>query len=838
MNLGVRFVRGLGIAGLVLGGIIFNLAAVNLTAGAAYAQAENPAVNSIVVEGNRRVEAATVRSYFRVGASGRIDAQAIDDAYKALYGTGLFEDVRISQVGGRIVVSLVENPVINRIAFEGNKKMKDDQLKTEIQSKERGTLSRATVQSDVQRMVDIYHRTGRFDVRIDPKIIDLPNGRVDLVFEINEGAKTDVKTINFVGNHAYSSYRLKQEIKTVETGILAFLQTDNIYDPDRLEADRELLRRFYLKHGYIDVRVVSAVGEYDPAQQGFVLTYTIEEGEQYRIGTVDVRSKIAALNPHLLDSRLRMSAGDVYNAEAVEKTVEDMTVEAAKQGYAFASVRPGADRLAQTRTINLSFTLEEGPRVYIERINVRGNTKTRDYVIRREFDIAEGDAYNRALVNRAERRLKNLNYFKNVKISNEPGSAPDRIVLNVDVEEMSTGEVSLSGGYSTSDGWLAEASIGERNLFGLGLGSKLSVSYGQYAKGATVSFVEPYLFGYRLALGVDLFAKQQLPTNFISYQTDTVGAGLRLGVALREDLAMQLRYSIYRQNIVLPSALDNCNNINPNYITTFPTPAPLPTTPPFPGTPGTLNTNCYIDGEASVPVKVELASGAALTSLVGYTLAYNSVDDNRNPTSGISAAFNQDFAGVGGNVRFLRETIDARRYFELVADAVGVLHLQAGTITGWGNGSVDFGQIGTNGVRMLDNFQMGPNLVHGFAPSGIGPRDLTPGTTNDAIGGTHFWGASFEVQSPIFFLPKEIGLKVAAYVDAGSLWDYRGPVSSPLTGETMIPSPNDMFVNSAAGVGLIWASPFGPLRFDLAYPITKRSYDKTQIFRFGGGTTF
>jgi outer membrane protein insertion porin family len=837
MNLCVRFVRGLSIAGFVLGGIVLSSAAVSLTAGVAYAQTPGAqAVNSIVVEGNRRVEASTVRSYFKAGPSGRLEAQNIDDAYKALYATGLFEDVHISQSGGRILVTLVENPVINKIAFEGNKKVKEDQLKLEIQSKERGTLSRATVQSDVQRLIDVYRRGGRFDVRIDPKIIELPNSRVNLVFEISEGEKTVVKTISFVGNRAYSAYRLKDEIKTVETGLLAFLQTTNIYDSDRLEADRELLRRFYLKHGYIDVRIVAAVGEYDPAQQGFVITFTIEEGEQYRIGTVDVRSKVPALNPGLLQPRLRMSTGDVYNAEAIEKSVEDMTIEASRQGFAFATVRPGADRNAQTRTINLVFTAEEGQRTYIERINIRGNNKTRDYVVRREFDVAEGDAYNRALINRAERRLKNLNYFKTVKITTEPGSAPDRVVLDVDVEDQSTGEVSLSGGYSTSDGALAEASIGERNLFGLGLAAKVGVTYGQYSKGANFSFVEPYLFGYRLALGLDLYAKQQLPTSFISYQTDTLGAGLRLGVALREDLSLQLRYSIYQQKIVLPTYLDNCNNINPDYITTFPTPNPLPTTPPFSGT--GLNQNCYVDGEASLPVKVELANGASLTSLVGYSLAYNTVDDNRNPTSGIAAAFNQDFAGAGGDVRFLRETADFRRYFEVVSDIVGVLHLQAGTIMGWGNGTVDYGQIGANGVRMLDNFQMGPNLVHGFAPAGIGPRDLTIGTTNDALGGTHYWGASVEMQSPLPYIPKELGLKVAAYVDAGSLWDYTGPTASPLTGEAMVPSSNNMFINTAAGVGLIWASPFGPLRFDLAYPITKRSYDKTQIFRFGGGASF
>jgi outer membrane protein insertion porin family len=839
MNLCGRFVRGLSVAGFVLAGIALSPVAVSLTGGVAYSQT----VDTIVVQGNRRVEAATIRSYFKPGPGGRLDPQSIDDGYKALFATGLFEDVRISQSGGHLVVTVTENPVINRIAFEGNRKIKDEQLKAEIQSKERGTLSRPVVQSDVQRLVEVYRRGGRFDVRIEPKIIELPNSRVDLVFEINEGQKTDVKTIQFVGNHAYSSSRLKDEIKTVETGFLAFLQTTNIYDPDRLEADRELLRRFYLKHGYIDVRVVSAVGEYDPTQGGFVITFTIDEGQQYRVGRVDVRSTVFGLNPGLVQPRLRLSAGDVYNAEAVEKSVEDMTVEAARQGFAFASVRPGADRHAESRTVDLSFTVEEGQRAYIERINIRGNTKTRDYVIRREFDLSEGDAYNRALIARAERRLKNLNFFKNVKISTEPGSAPDRVIINVDVEDQSTGEISLSGGYSTSDGALAEASIGERNLFGLGLAGRASVTYGQFSKGAQLSFVEPYFLGYRVALGWDLFAKQQLPTSFISYQTDTIGGNLRLGFALREDLSLQLRYSAYRQEIRLPSFLHDCNNINPDFINTFPTPDrfnngnPATTFPGLNGS-GTVDQNCFANGEASLPVKIELLNGPVFTSLVGYTLAYNTVDDNRNPSSGIAASLNQDFAGAGGDVRFVRETVDFRKYYEVISDVVGVVHLQGGTITGWGNNGIDFGEIGATGVRMLDNFQMGPNLVRGFAPAGIGPRDLTIGTTNDALGGTNFWGASAELQAPLFGLPKDIGLKWATYVDTGALWDYRGPTALPATGETMTPSSNSMFVNSSAGVGLLWASPFGPIRFDLAYPITKRAFDRTQIFRFSGGTSF
>jgi outer membrane protein insertion porin family len=780
--------------------------------------------NSVEVRGNRRVETSTVQSYFKPGPGGRLTAEQEDAGLKSLIGTGLFEDVRIDHAGGRLVVIVVENPVINRVAFEGNKKAKDDQLKVEVQSKPRGTLSRPTVQADVQRIIEIYHRNGRFDVRVEPKIIELPNNRVDLVFEITDGPKTGVKDLRFVGNNAFSSGRLKDVIKTSESNWLSFLQSSDIYDPDRVEADRDLLRRFYLKHGYADVRIVSAVGEYDPARKGFNVTFSIDEGSQYHVGTIDVVSNVNAIDAVTLRGKLKLGAGSVYNADLVEKSIESMTIEAARHGYAFANVRPRGDRDFERKIINIVFVVEEGTRAYIERINIRGNTRTRDYVIRREFDIAEGDAYNRALIDRAERRLKNLNFFKTVKITNEPGSAPDRIVVNVNVEETSTGEFSVSGGFSTSDGFLAEVSVADRNLMGRGQFAKASVTFGQYSRGFNLSFVEPYLLGYRMAGGIDIFARQTLATSYVSYNTESVGFNLRLGFALSEELALQPHYSLYQQKITLPDNLNNCQT-TPTGISMF-----AGGTPPgyithtFPVTPFD---ECFADGEASLPVRKELANGAVLTSLVGYTLAYNTLDNTLSPTSGFFASFTQDFAGVGGNVNFIRSTFETRNYYEVFSDVIGVFKLQGGHITGWGG----------KDLRMLDHFQMGPNLVRGFAPAGIGPRDLTVGTTNDAMGGTMYWGASFEAQMPLYFLPKEIGIKVAAFADAGSLWNYAGPTSWIVTGETLQVA-DSRSVRSSVGTGFIWDSPLGPLRFDFAYALTKQPYDRTQFFRFSGGTKF
>jgi outer membrane protein insertion porin family len=852
MKFGLRLRGGLLATLIMFGAPVVAPVGAVFVSSSAFAQT----VQSISVEGNRRVEVETIRSYFKPGPGGRLDQGAIDDGLKALIETGLFQDVKINRgAGGQIVVSVVENPVIGRIAFEGNKKIKDEQLTAEVQSKARGTFSRAMVQSDTLRIAEIYRRSGRYDVTVTPEIIEQPNNRVDLVFTVNEGAKTSVKSIEFIGNNAYSSYRLRDVIKTHESNLLSFLSSGDVYDPDRVEADRDLIRRFYLKNGFADVQVVAALTEYDPEKKGFNVTFKIEEGQQYRVGTLDFRSSIPNFDPSSLRSFSRVNVGSLYNVESVEKSVEDMQIEASRRGYAFAVVRPGGDRNFDAHTVSVVFNVDEGPRTYIERINIRGNTRTRDYVIRREFDLSEGDAYNRALVDRAERRLKNLDYFKSVKITTEPGSSSDRVVLIVDLEEKSTGDFSVSGGYSTTDGALAEVSVSERNLLGRGLFAKASVTYGQYARGYSLSFVEPYLLDYRVALGLDIYQRTQLANNYISYGTKTLGFSPRLGFSLREDLSLQLRYSIYQQEITLPSYLANCNNNQFLADGVTPNPAFNPS-PAFANAtgialaPSTNGLGCYSDGEASLPVRKELASGKTLTSALGYTLTYNTLDNNKNPTDGLLIDFRQDFAGVGGDVSYLKTVADAKYYQSLVSDLVGLVHLQGGILN----------KVGSSDLRMLDHFQMGPNLVRGFAPNGIGPRDLNPFGTQDAIGGTKYWGASLELQMPFWFLPKEVGLKGAVYADAGGLFDYQGPTTWSVTNEmtttknssctpsTVNPATagtctglvydNGNVVRSSVGVGLIWASPFGPLRFDYAVPLTKGKNDRVQEFRFGGGTSF
>ena len=802
-------------------------------------------MDAITVEGNRRVEADTIRSYFKPGPNGALDAGRIDDGLKALIETGLFQDVKISRPGGRVVVTVVENAVIGRIAFEGNKKVKDEQLSAEIQSKPRGTFSRPMVQSDAQRIAEIYRRSGRYDVHVTPEIIEQPNNRVDLVFTIAEGQKTGVKSIEFVGNTTYSSYRLKDIIKTRESNLLSFLGGNDVYDPDRVEADRDLIRRFYLKNGFADVQVVAALTEYDPERKGFLVTFKIEEGQQYRVGSVDFQSSITTLDGNALRGFSRVNVGSLYNVEAVEKSVEEMQIEASRRGYAFAVVRPRGDRNFDAHTVSVVFAVDEGPRVYIERINVRGNTRTRDFVIRREFDISEGDAYNRALVDRAERRLKNLDFFKSVKITTEPGSSSDRVVLIVELEEKSTGDFSVSGGYSTTDGALAEVSISERNFLGRGLFAKASVSYGQYSRGASLSFVEPYLLDYRVALGLDVSYRQQLATSTTTYGTTTLGFSPRLGFQLREDLSLQLRYSIYRQEVTLTSAYNNCNNNASNSLLAFnPTPAYIQSVlggvdPTNASTSSVYGYGCYGDGEASLPVRKELANGASLTSALGYTLNYNILDNNKNPTQRTARRL-----PAGFRRRRRRRHVSQDRDRHQVLHAAGLRHRRADPSAGRGP-DADRQQRIAHARPLPDGTQPGSRLCLRTA------SDRATLLCSSRARPAMRWAApnigehptSCRCRSgscPRKSVSRERSMPMPAHCwITGDRRHGRQPAkrcktrtaSRQLSREGRGTCTDDVDNGNqdplVVGVGLIWASPFGPLRFDYAVPLTKGPNDRS-----------
>jgi outer membrane protein insertion porin family len=744
------------------------------------------ASEAIDVQGNRRIDAETVRSYFHPTPDGQYDAAALDAALKALLATNLFDHVAIDHTGGHLVVRLTEAKVISRVAFEGNKKIKDEELKAVVESKAQGPLQRALAQSDASRIVEAYRHVGRDDVGVVPEIIDRGNDRVDLVYEVTDGAKTTVRKINFVGNQAFSNRQLGAIIKTSATTMLSFLTGGDVYDPDKVSADREQLRLYYRSKGYADASVTKANAEYDPAAKGFTLTFVIDEGPLYRFGDITLSCDVPGVDPEKLRRLLLIRTGAVFDGNALDKSTEIIGTELAKLGFPFAQATAHTTSDAGAHRVNIALTINQGPRSYVERIEIHGNIRTRDYVIRREFDIAEGDAYNKSLIDRAERRLKNLNYFKTVKISTKPGSASDRVVLDVELTEQSTGEFNISGGYSTTDGLLAEVKVGENNFLGTGDVVKSSVTWGQYAQGVDLSASEPYFLGTKVAAGVELFDRQTDSSPYQSYGSDGYGATLSLGTPINDQLGVQWRYSISRQDVTLDPA--------------------------------------ELAGVPSLPIQQAAAAGPQWVSAVGDTVKYSTLDNNKLPTTGISAQTTQDLAGLGGDVNFLRTTEDVRYYQSLNSDLVAMVRAQGGYIAPWG------GQQ----VPLIDSFFGGPTMVRGFAPNGFGPRDLTSGSTMDNVGGSMYWATTAELESAIPGVPQEYGLRASAFVDAGSVFHYGGPTTFPGSTQSM-QLANANILRSSVGVGLTWGSPFGALTVSYAVPVTKAPYDVVQPLNFGAG---
>jgi outer membrane protein insertion porin family len=739
----------------------------------------NAAPEQIIVEGNRRIDADTVRSYFHAGAGDRYDDAARDAALKALIATGLFDKISIDRAGDHIVVHVTEAKVLDRVAFEGNKKVKDADLAAVVQSKPRGGLQRATVQADVGRIIDTYHRAGRDDVRVAPEIIDRGNERVDLVFTITEGKKTTVRQIDFTGNHVFGARQLRAVIKTSATNVLSFLTGGDVYDADQIDGDRELLRQYYRNHGYADATVTKASAAYDPESHGFNVSFAIDEGPLYHFGAISVACNVPGLDCARLQNLPLARKDAVFDGSALDKTTDALATEMAKLGFPFARAEPRLTRDANARRVDVAFVIDQGERSYVERIEIHGNSRTRDYVIRREFDIAEGDAYNKTLIDRAERRLKNLNYFKTVKITTKPGSTPDRVVLDVEAVDQSTGDFNISGGYSTTDGLLAEVKVGDRNVYGSGNAVQASVTYGQYARGADLALSAPYALG-RATAGADVFARQASVSPYQSYGSTTYGGSLTLGTPVTEQTNVLWRYQLYDQRVTLAPTATNAT--------------------------------------VSLPVQQAAAAGPQLVSSIGDTVTYSTLDNNKSPTSGIRSQLSQDLAGLGGDVKFLRTAEDARYYQSLNSDLTGMVRAQGGYVTGWG------GQQ----APLLNNFFGGPTMVRGFAPGGFGPRDLTPGSTMDNVGGSMYWATTAELQSAIPGLPNEYGLKASAFVDAGSVFGYKGPTQS-----AQVASKN--IVRSSVGVGLSWASPFGPLTVNYAVPLSKAAYDVVQPLNFSAG---
>ncbi|MEN8721573.1 MAG: outer membrane protein assembly factor BamA [Alphaproteobacteria bacterium] len=734
---------------------------------AAQAQSRPATIQTIEITGNQRIEPETIKSYMLVDLNDDYDDELIDRSLKALFATGLFADVIISPTASGITVQVVENPIINRIAFEGNAKLDQEELQAEVRLGPRVVYTRARVQADAQRIVELYRRSGRFAATVDPKIVELTQNRVDLIFEINEGPVTGVRRINFIGNRDFADEELRGLIVTEESRWWKVLASNDNYDPDRVAYDRELLRRFYLQNGYADFRVISAVAELTRDREDFYVTFTVDEGTTYRIGDVRVESEIGSLNPGTLRSLVKTVPGSLYNADEIDGTIEDMTKLAGTLGYAFVNIRPRVKRDRDTRTVSITYHVQESQRVYVERINIQGNSRTLDRVIRREFRLAEGDAFNAVLLDRSKTRIRALGFFGNVDVTTEDGSADDKTIINVEVEEQSTGELTLGAGFSSAQSFVAEFRISERNLLGRGQRLNLGALIGSRRSELDFSFTEPYFLGRNIAAGIDVFRVTNDFQDEASFDSESTGFGLRAGFPISEFMLLNTRL-VFREDTIK----DVGNNAS---------------------------------------IVVRQSEGSETTSSIGYTLTFDNRDDFKLPTRGYRVQFQQDFAGLGGTVSYLKTELKYAAYKEIFDGVIAIGKSEQGLILGF-----------DDEVRIIDRFFLGPDEIRGFDRAGVGPRDLT---TGDGLGGNLYYTLSGELNFPLG-LPEEFGVRGSIFIDGGSLAD----IDDSGAGIVDIGS-----LRAATGFGISWDSPFGPIRIDFTETLLSESFDETETvnFRFG-----
>ncbi len=838
-------------------------------------------VRSITVTGNQRLEAETVISYITLRPGEAYDRSRIDQALRELYATELFADVQIAGVEtGNIVIQVRENPVINRIILEGNRRLKDDKITPEIRLAARQIFTRSRARADVARIIELYRRQGRFAARVEPKIVQLDQNRVDVVFEIDEGPRSSVRQINIIGNQAFPDSRLQAEMATREARGFPFDLlggSNNTYDPDRMAFDQQKLRQFYLTQGYADFRVVSAVAELTPDRRDFIITYVVEEGPRYKFGDVTVNSEIRDFSSEALQNALPMRTGDFYNARQVEDTVTRLNELAGLYGYAFTDVEPRFTRNPETLTMDINFQVNEAQRTYVDRINISGNTNTADKVIRREFRLAEGDPFNSIRLRRSRDRINSLGYFQeNLEIEQQELS-PDRMALNVEVEERATGELQLSAGFSSIEQFLINLSVQQRNFRGLGQQLRAAINYSSYSRSFELGFTEPYLFDRNVAIGFDLYRRDLNSFNFVgnerrsTFDEVTTGGQIRVGVPLTERMQLALRYSLNLSEIGLAPEL---------YFSDPDGTGPLPAAcdPLLAG-----RYLCDLIGERVV-------------SSLGYTLVYSTLNNSLRPTRGLRALISQDFAGLGGDVRYLRTRASAARYWSIGSGFVLSASAEGGAIF-----SFEDGEPGVDPILLTDRFTLGSPQMRGFDIRGVGPRvlrrfydvnaDGTPvldsggnltfvdddsQVRDEAIGGRYYYLGHLELEIPVSNAIRELGVRPSVFVDVGALWGVRQPnllnitPGSDLTlnacqatdgtisrvargtdcpaGSNLfrqgIPPFRETFVGDtpsprvAIGVGVNWNSPFGPFRIDVAYPLLSQEGDDTRIFTFNVGTAF
>jgi outer membrane protein insertion porin family len=739
------------------------------------------AVTGVEVAGNRTIDASSIRSHLKPGASGSITPAQIDAALKSLFATGLFADVRIERKGSKLFINVTENPVIASVAFQGNTNADKAKLEPLLGLKAQTRYTAAKAHAAAVKVRDYYRSQGRLATEVTPKLNTRPDGQVEVVFVIKEAEVTKVDNIVFVGNHTFSERQLRDVITTSQSGWFDILKTAAFYDPERIKQDQTLLRQFYQKNGFPDAKVLSAEAVKNTQGTGYAISFTIEEGERYTFGQTTIQSKIASIDTASLASALAIKQGASYNTEQVDKTVERVTLALGDRGHASANVRVVPKRDEASRTITMAIEIVEGTPIYVERIDVTGNTQTKDFVIRRELRFNEGDPVNAFILERARKRIQALGFFKRVALTKKPGASPDRVIIIVEVIEEDTRNIAFGAGFSTSEGIIGDIAVSERNLFGNGqaLRVKLAASTERYQ--AELSFTEPRLLGSNFAGGFDLFYRDIDFTRQSSFKTRRAGGALRLGYQLTDEWSGSVNYTFARNTIY------------------------------------DVRSTASAAIKEAVPGFPNVTSNTADTSSVGYGLAYDTRDNKRRPTQGVYYTLSQDLAGIGGDVRYLRSVGEARGYYP-VSDTI--------TAAGRVSGGV-IGGLGGQDVRLLDLFYRGSESVRGFAFSGIGPRDLLS-ANKDSLGGRMFFATTAELLFQIPYLPQDFGLRGAVFADAGALWGVNKTAAGlpGLAGNALAP-------RASVGVGLAWDSPIGALRVDYAYPILKQPFDKTQAFSFG-----
>lgn len=759
---------------------------------------EPTVIRTVQVQGNQRVEANTVASYLLFARGDPYSAERIDMSIKTLYATGLFADVEIDPRDGNVLISVVENPIINRVILEGNKSLKSDKITDEIEAEPRAIFTRSKVQEDVQRIIELYRQSGRFAANVTPKVVQQPQNRIDLIFEITEGPVTGVKRINFIGNNEYSDSRLRGEIVTEQSIWYKFFSSNDNYDPGRLEFDREQLRKFYTDRGFADFRVVSAVAELTPDQEDFYITFTLDEGEEYRWGDIQIETELETLNEDFLRRLVRIKEGDVYKASEVEDAIDTLTFAAGTSGYAFVDIQPDIKRNRADKTVDLVFNVVEGPRVYIERIDVVGNTTTLDYVIRRELELVEGDAFNRILLDRSRNRVRSLRFFEDVQITETQGSSADRAVVEVKVTEQPTGEVSFSAGFSSADAFLVDLSITQRNLRGRGQLMRFLIRASSNRREIDLRFTEPRFLGRNLAAGIELF---DVTIDFLDetgFRQSRTGGQISLGFPLTENTSLTARYSLRTENIEIPGI--NCAAVLANPIQSQ------------------QNNLCQQEGKR-------------LSSIGGLTFAWDRRNDPITPTRGFDVRFNQDFAGIGGEVKYLRSDLQANFYRGIIKDVIASGKLYGGYIEGWGG----------DNILVNDRFYKGSYDFRGYEPTGIGARVIQTDTLTgevrrgQSLGGNLYALAATEVSFPLF-VPQLSG---SLFAEAGTVGLIDETFQFDVTdGNIRTQTIDELSIRTMIGASVYWESPFGPIRFDFTKPITQYVYDERASFQFTTRTRF